>query len=56
MIEVPSFGPNVYFHGKDWHRTREDAEKRALEMIDKRLKAIEKEVKKLIDLRASLKG
>jgi hypothetical protein len=52
MVKTPgSFteGGGQCFHGegRDWHRTREEAVKRANEMRDKRIKSLAKSMKKL---------
>ena len=36
-----------HFHGKDWHYTIEEAEKRVEEMVRKRVDRLKKELKKL---------
>lgn len=39
-----------HFHGKDWHTTEEEAKKRAEEMRVKKLKSMEKQMKKIKSL------
>lgn len=39
-----------YYHGEDWHRTRESAVKRAELMRDKAIKSAEKKIQKLKNL------
>ncbi|MDV3428293.1 MAG: hypothetical protein LIR50_14950 [Bacillota bacterium] len=38
---------NYYGEGKDWHKTKEAAIKRAKEMRDKKVKSLEKQIEKL---------
>lgn len=45
----------ILYGPKDWHRTKEGAEKRALELIQSRKKALTKELKKLEALEAKYK-
>jgi hypothetical protein len=40
-------GYSQYAHGKDWHRTREDAFTRAEEMRVKKIAALEASIKRL---------
>ena len=48
VVERPeSINDRDYFHGKDWHYSLEDAQARAREMRDKRLKNLRKQIKKL---------
>jgi hypothetical protein len=49
MIKVSSLGQNVYFHGegKDWHRDKGSAIKRAEEMRKRKLASIEKQRRKI---------
>ena len=52
MIEV--IGSNgMYFHGegKDWHRAKESAIKRAEEMRLKKITSVEKQLQKLKDMK-----
>jgi len=52
MIEV--IGSNgMYFHGegKDWHRTKESAIKRAEEMRKKKITSVEKQLQRLKDMK-----
>ena len=51
MIKVKEKGCFVtYFHGEDWHRTRESAVKRAEIMRDRAIKSAEKKIAKLKNL------
>lgn len=46
-----TFMPQYFYdEGKGWHRTRESAIKRAYEMRDSRIKALEKQIQKLTNL------
>jgi len=49
MIDCPSLGVFATFHGegKEWHRTRESAVKRAEAMRVKKIAAYKKSIKKL---------
>ena len=47
MIHAKALGPQAYFHGRDWHRTREDAVTRAKEMRIARLASLRKQIAKL---------
>ena len=51
MIKVMEKGCfATYFHGEDWHRTRESAVKRAEIMRDRAIKSAEKKIAKLKNL------
>jgi hypothetical protein len=52
MIHVKSLGEFAVFHGegREWHRTRESAVKRALVMRDKKIASLRKAIGKLADL------
>ena len=51
MIKVSGKGYfTTYFHGEDWHRTRESAVKRAEIMRDRAIKSAEKKIAKLKNL------
>ena len=41
----------AYYHGRDWHRTRESAVKRAEEMRVAKIKSMEKRIAKLKNLK-----
>jgi hypothetical protein len=43
-------GYSQYAHGKDWHRTREDAFARAEEMRVQKLASLEKQINRLREL------
>lgn len=47
MVRQVGAGYHVYYHGKDWHRTREDAIKRAEEMREAKIKSLRKSLAKL---------
>lgn len=49
MIDCPALGIFATFHGegKEWHRTRESAVKRAEEMRTKKIEGLRKSIKKL---------
>ena len=38
---------SLYYHGNEWHRTKEDAIMRAEEMLDRKIKSLEKQIAKL---------
>ena len=40
-----------YYHGKDWHKTRKEAVKRANEMRDKKLASLKKSIERLKKLK-----
>ena len=44
---------NTCYHGegKDWHRTKESAVKRAEEMRQKKIQSLQKKIKKLEDMK-----
>jgi hypothetical protein len=50
MIKVPE-GDGAYYHGIDWHRTREAAIARAKEMQAAKLKSIDKQRKRIAALK-----
>ena len=51
MIRVKKKGHfDSYYHGEDWHRTRESAVKRAEIMRDRAIKSAEKKIAKLKNL------
>ncbi len=47
MIKVPGPYGGACFHGDDWHRTRADAAAHAEKMRDRKIAALEKQIKKL---------
>ena len=47
MIQV---GSGTYYHGNDWHTSREAAVKRAEEMRNRKIRSIEKSLKQLREL------
>ncbi|MEL7494169.1 MAG: hypothetical protein AAGJ95_09435 [Cyanobacteria bacterium J06554_11] len=53
MVSVPKWGALATFHGegREWHRTRESALKRAEEMRLRRIASLEKQLDKLRALR-----
>ena len=50
MAVVEGTGLTLYLHGNDWHRTFESAVARAEEMRAKKLKVLDKTVRKLKDV------
>lgn len=56
MVRVAGQGYSIYFHGKDWWRTREEAVKRAEEMREAKIKSLLKALDKIkkIDFEAAL--
>lgn len=58
MFVQPSQGLGTfpcYFHGKEWHLTKEDAIAHAEEMRIKKLKSIDKQMKKISALKFTIK-
>ena len=53
MINVPSLGVSMYFHGegRNWHRTKAAAVERADLMRHKKIAALTKQIKKLKAIR-----
>lgn len=47
MICARALGPSAFFHGKDWHRTKEAAATRAEEMRKTKLASLKKQIIKL---------
>jgi len=49
MINVPSLGAHVYFHGegRQWHRSRTEAVERMLDMRDTKIKSLLKQIERL---------
>lgn len=43
-----------YYHGKDWHRTKESAIAQAEEMREKKLKSLNKKISKIKNLKFEL--
>lgn len=39
--------PIRFYHKNEWHKTKEDAIKRAIELRDKKIKSLEKQIDKL---------
>jgi hypothetical protein len=55
MLTVHETHPfTQYFHGKDWHRTKEEAVAHAFKMIAAKRKSIQKQLAKIDKLDASL--
>lgn len=52
MISVRSLGIHTYFHGegKDWHRTKDSAIKRAEEMRRRKLESMEKQKRRIEEI------
>ncbi len=50
MIEVAPYGRNVYFHGNDWHRTKQGATSRAWEMLSDKIASVNKQLAKLLKM------
>lgn len=49
--DIDTFMPQYFYvEGKGWHKTKESALKRAEEMRESRIKAIEKQIEKLKEL------
>jgi ketol-acid reductoisomerase len=44
MIDTGKFG---YYHGSDWHKTKQEAIKKAEEMKEKKILSLEKQLTKL---------
>lgn len=40
-----------YFHGKDWHTSLESAKSRAVEMRDRKIESLQKQLARLQDLK-----
>lgn len=51
MVKSLEGGVGIYYHGKDWHRTRKAAIERAEVMRKKRIKATKERLTKLENLR-----
>lgn len=51
MVKKLNGPSNVFFHGKDWHRSYEEAIKRAEEMRAAKLKSIAKQHKRILELK-----
>lgn len=52
-VEIPAaigFAYTHFFHGGDWHRTREAAVSKALEMRARKVKSLRKQLAKLEDM------
>ena len=47
MVQEKDTSYPTYYHGKDWHRTREEAVARAKEMRDKKIASMKKKIKQL---------
>lgn len=53
MLEVRIPGlPTVYFHGNEWHSTRELAEAQVSKMIDAQIKKLRRQLERLEDNKA----
>lgn len=50
MVTYTQNGFMLHCHGNDWHRTRAGAEKRAEEMLAKKLASIDKQRDKMLKL------
>lgn len=53
-VSVMEFDPNLpmhWFYKGDWHRTKEEAVKRAEEMRKKKIESLKKQIKKLEEMR-----
>lgn len=44
---VDKNNPISFYHKNEWHKTKEDAIKRAIELRDKKIKSLEKQIDKL---------
>lgn len=42
---------STYFHGKDWHRSKEEAVKHANEMVKKKVDSLKKQLKKYEEMK-----
>ena len=51
VLEIGTLMPQYFYdEGKGWHKTRKSAVKRAYEMKDSRIKALENQIQKLTKL------
>lgn len=50
VVAYDQYRCRLYFHGNDWHRTREAAVARAEEMRVKKLQSLERQIKKVSKL------
>jgi hypothetical protein len=50
MVQASDVSLPTYFHGWEWHSTWEEAAQRAEELKEKRLKSLQKQIRKLENL------
>lgn len=50
ILDRGSCGTYQWFHGQDWHRTRTDAIARAEDMKQKKIRSLEKNLRKIQEL------
>ena len=50
VADQAKHGPGVYFHGQDWHHTRESAVTQATEMRRNKVLSLKKQITKLESL------